>query len=194
LGKRRYRLPLKRRREGITNYYKRRKLILSEKTRFIVRLTNRYVIIQLVDVHPKGDITRVSVYSKELEKYGWKVAYNNLPATYLAGYLAGLKALKEGIKEAVLDIGLRASAKGARVFVAAKGAIDAGLHIPLSEKILPSEERIRGQHIADYAKLLKETDPERYEKQFSQYIKSGLDPEKLPSVFDIVLNNIKNSF
>lgn len=194
MTRKRYRLTLKRRREGITNYYKRRKLILSEKPRFVVRLSNKHVLVQLIDVSPKGDVTLVSAHSKELEKYGWKAAFNNTPAVYLVGYLVALKALKRGINEAVLDIGLRASTRGARVFVAAKGAVDAGLNIPLGEKILPAEERIKGQHIADYARILKENDPEHYEKHFSLYLKKELDPETVPEHFEAVLNNIKKSF
>lgn len=194
MTKKRYKLTLKRRREGITNYYKRKKLIVSEKPRFVVRISNRHAVIQIIDVDPKGDITLVGVHSKELEKYGWKAAHNNTPAVYLLGYLAALKALKKGITEAVLDIGLRASTKGARVFVAAKGAIDAGLKVPLGEEILPDESRIHGEHISNYAKILKEENPEIYEKRFSLYIKNGLDPEELPKHFDELLENIKKSF
>ncbi len=194
MTKKRYKLTLKRRREGITNYYKRKKLIVSEKPRFVVRISNRHAVIQIIDVDPKGDITLVGVHSKELEKYGWKAAHNNTPAVYLLGYLAALKALKKGITEAVLDIGLRASTKGARVFVAAKGAIDAGLKVPLGEEILSDESRIHGEHISNYAKILKEENPEIYEKRFSLYIKNGLDPEELPKHFDELLENIKKSF
>ncbi|MEM0126170.1 MAG: 50S ribosomal protein L18, partial [Thermofilum sp.] len=36
-----YRVALKRRREGKTNYYKRRKLILSKKPRLVVRVLSK---------------------------------------------------------------------------------------------------------------------------------------------------------
>ena len=194
MKKKRYRLALKRRREGVTNYYKRKKLVISEKPRFVVRISNKHILVQFIDVNPKGDITLTSTHSNELKKYGWKAAYNNIPAVYLVGYLAALKALKKGISDAVLDIGLRASTKGARVFVTAKAALDAGINIPLGKDILPNEERIKGYHIANYAKILKENNLEIYERQFSQYLKRGLEPEILPKHFEEVLNNIKKSF
>ena len=40
--------------------------------------------------------------------------------------------------------------KGGRVFACLKGAVDAGLNIPHSDVILPSEGRIKGEHIAKY--------------------------------------------
>jgi len=46
--------------------------------------------------------------------------------------------------------------KGSRVFAALKGAVDAGLKVPHSESILPDESRIKGEHIAAYAKSLDE--------------------------------------
>ncbi|HDI31731.1 MAG TPA: 50S ribosomal protein L18, partial [Thermofilum sp.] len=46
----RYRLPLKRRRKSLTNYYKRRKLVLSEKLRFVARKTARNIIVQIIGV------------------------------------------------------------------------------------------------------------------------------------------------
>jgi len=43
--------------------------------------------------------------------------------------------------------------KGSRIFACLKGVVDAGISIPFSEDILPSKERISGQHIAQYRKL-----------------------------------------
>ena len=39
------------------------------------------------------------------------------------------------------------STKGSKIYAAIKGAKDGGISIPHSEEILPSEERISGQHI-----------------------------------------------
>jgi len=148
-------MPLKRRREGKTNYKKRLALLKSGKPRLVVRKSLRYIRAQIVEFDPKGDKTIVGVLSKELKKYGWNYSFKNLPAAYLTGLLVGKKALERGIKEAVLDIGLHRATKGAKVFVVAKGAIDAGLKVPLGEGILPSEERIRGEHIANYLEKFK---------------------------------------
>ncbi|RLE84718.1 MAG: 50S ribosomal protein L18 [Thermoprotei archaeon] len=187
----RYRLPLKRRRKGLTNYYKRRKLILSEKPRLVVRKTSRNIIAQIIGVKPEGDITHVSACSGELRKYGWKGGSKNTPAAYLVGYLVGLKALEKGIKEAVLDIGLHRPTKGAKVFAAAQGAIDAGLKIPIGKEILPDDKRVKGEHIANYAKLLKEKGEEAFLKQFSDYLKRGLDPETLLGHFEEIKSSIE---
>ncbi|PLJ77288.1 50S ribosomal protein L18 [Infirmifilum sp. SLHALR2] len=189
-----YRVALKRRREGKTNYYKRRKLIMSKKPRLVVRILSRTAIVQVVRADPKGDITLVSAHSNELKKFGWKGGLKNTPAVYLLGMLAALKAKKNGVGEAVLDIGLHRPVKGGRVFAAAKGAIDAGLHVPAGEGIFPDESRVRGEHIASYAKLLKENDPEMYAKRFSQYLANGLNPEDLPEHFEEVRQRILKAF
>ncbi len=190
----RYKLPLKRRREGKTNYYKRRKMILSGKPRLVVRVLSRSIIAQVIKARPGGDVTVASAVSKELARYGWKGGGKNLPAAYLTGMLAALKAKKEGVEEAILDIGLHAPTRGARVFAAAKGAVDAGLHVPLGESVVPDDERIRGEHIAAYASLLFERDEEEYRRRFSKYLEAGLDPRELPSHFEEVKERILGEF
>jgi large subunit ribosomal protein L18 len=186
----RYRVPLRRRREGKTNYYKRRKLILSGKPRLVVRVLSRVAVVQLVKAHPRGDITLVSAHSNELRRYGWKASRKNTPALYLLGLLAALKARKKGIAEAIADIGLHRPVRGARVFAAVKGAVDGGLSIPVGEEVLPSEDRIRGEHIAKYAAMLKEANAELFKMRFSEYLAQGLDPEKLPEHFEEVKQRI----
>ncbi|OYT31678.1 MAG: 50S ribosomal protein L18 [Thermoprotei archaeon] len=187
----RYRVPFKRRRKGLTNYYKRKKMILSGKPRLIVRKSNKHVIVQVATAKIQGDEIITSASSIELEKkFGWKGATRNTPVAYLVGLLAGLKALKRGVKEAILDIGLHRPIRGAIVFAAAKGALDAGLKIPIGEEVLPEEERIRGEHIANYAKILLEEDLEKYNKQFSRYLSRGWDPTLLPKYFEEVKSKI----
>ncbi len=51
-----------------------------------------------------------------------------------------------------MDIGLQTPQKGAKIFASLKGIVDAGVEIPHSEDILPSEERIRGEHINESMK------------------------------------------
>ena len=80
---------------------------------------------------------------------GWDKATGNLPAAYLTGYLAGKRAKDKGVTEAVLDIGLKVPAKGATVFAALKGMVDAGMKIPHGKDVLPSKERLNGKHIGD---------------------------------------------
>jgi large subunit ribosomal protein L18 len=148
----RYFVPFRRRREGKTDYYQRTKLIVADVPRMVVRKTNRHIIVQLVVAEMDGDRTLVSANSAELEKYGYKGSTSNTPAAYLTGMLFAVKAKKAQQDSAVLDIGLNRATPGARVFAALKGAVDAGLDIPYGEEILPSEERLKGAHIAAYNK------------------------------------------
>ena len=138
-------------------------LLTSEKPRLIVRKTNRYIIVQIARYSEKGDEILVGTTSKMLEKFGWNFSFKNTPAAYLTGLLVGKMAIEKGIKEAILDIGLHSPTKGSKVFAVAKGAIDAGLKIPVSESVIPSENRIRGVHIASYLQKFKNL-PEKFEE------------------------------
>jgi len=188
------RVPFKRRRKGLTNYRKRMKALLSGKPLLVVRKTNTQVIVQVVKPEIKGDRVLAQATGRELRaKFGWPASGKNTPAAYLVGYLAGLRALKAGVKEAILYIGLHRAVKGARVFAALKGALDAGLKVPHDPEVLPPEERLKGLHIAMYAKMLKDTDPATFERQFSAYLKSGFDPEKIVEVFEKVKKKIEQT-
>lgn len=178
----RYKVPNRRRREGYTNYRKRLKLLLSKKVRFVVRITNQRIIAQFVNYSPEGDRVLITITSEKLRDYGWKGDLNNTPAAYLTGLLAGKEALKVGIKEAILDIGLRSPVKGSRVFAVLKGAVEAGVEIPHSDEILPEDSRIFGEHIAKYYEM----NPER----FGEYEKRGLKPSDLPSHVEEVKKKI----
>lgn len=190
----RYRVPFRRRREGKTDYRARYRMLLSQKIRAVVRKNLRNIIIQFVKAELKGDKTLLTTRSLELRKFGWNFSGGNIPAAYLTGYLAGLKALRVGINEAILDIGPQRSTRGGRLYAALKGMLDAGLDIPYNENILPSLDRIQGQHIASYAEKLMSDNIELYNKRFSRYIRSGLDPRNISSVFMTVLNNIAREF
>jgi large subunit ribosomal protein L18 len=145
--KRGYIVPHRRRREGKTNYRKRLKLLKSGKIRVVVRKSLKHMRVQFIEYRPHGDHTIVQAFSKELARYGWDRYCGNVPAAYLTGFLAGMKALKAGIKEGILDIGLQTSTRGGRIYAALKGVLDAGIHVPHSPEILPSEDRIYGKHI-----------------------------------------------
>jgi large subunit ribosomal protein L18 len=190
----RYRVPFRRRREGKTNYHLRRKLVQSNKIRTVVRLTNSHVIVQFVEARLNGDITLSAAHSRELKNYNWNGTTSNLPSAYLVGFLAGLKAKKAGISEAILDIGLNPPIYGSRVFTALKGIVDAGIEVPHSNKIFPEETRLKGQHIADYATILKEKDQELFNKQFSKYIKKKIDPKKVPQIFEKTKQEIQAKY
>ena len=190
-----YSVPFRRRREGKTDYRARRALILSKMPRIVARGSLKHMTVQVVNAKVEGDEVLASAHSKELVRdYGWKGACGNVPAAYLTGLLCGLKALQKGIKKAILDIGLRTPVKGSRVFAVLKGALDAGLEVPHSEEILPDDSRIKGEHIANYAKMLASENPEEYNRRFSEYLAKKLKPEKLPEHFAKVKEKILAAF
>ncbi len=190
-----YRVPWRRRREGKTNYYKRIKLLKSGKPRLVVRKTLNYIIAQVVEARIEGDRVIAAAHSRELFKlYGWKGGGKNTCAAYLTGLLVGYRAILKGVREAVLDIGLARPSRGCRAFAVLKGALDAGLKIPHSPEILPSDDRIRCEHIASWAEELVESNPEFYKRQFSRYLARGFDPRELPRHFEEVLAKIKAEY
>ena len=84
----------RRKREGRTNYAKRRRLLESGKPRLVVRFSNKQIRAQLVTFQPSGDRVEAAVDAAALHKLGWKFSAANLPAAYLTGLLFGMK-LKE---------------------------------------------------------------------------------------------------
>ncbi len=190
----RYCVPFRRRNEGKTDYKARKALLLSGKPRLVVRGSLKNMIIQIAIAKPSGDKVTVSAHSRELSKnYGWKAPTGNLPAAYLTGLLCGLKAKAKGVKEAVLDLGLHSPSKGARSFAALRGVLDAGVNVPHSEERFPNEKRIRGEHIAEYAKRLV-SDTDGYPIKFSKYLEEKLPPQELPKHFSEAKTAIIASF
>merc|ERR1712066_304593 len=93
-----------------------------------------------------------------------------------------------------LDTGLARTSTGARIFGVLKGAADAGLDIPHSPKRFPGfsdgnldasvhKKHIMGGHVAEYMDSLEEENEEAYKRQFSRYIKAGIDSESLEDVY-----------
>lgn len=185
-----YKVAHRRRREGKTDYQQRLRLVKSGKPRFIVRKSVNNLTCQVIEYLPDGDKTLVSVNSRDVSKLGWKGNPGNLPGAYLVGLLCGVKAGKNKVKEAVLDTGLYVSTPASRIYSALKGAVDAGLQIPHSEDILPNDDRIKGEHIANLAKKLKTEKPDEYKKRFSVYIKNKVNPEDIPKHFEEVKKKI----
>jgi large subunit ribosomal protein L18 len=182
-----YSVPYRRKREGKTSYKTRLRLIQSGKPRLVIRKSLRNIRLQIIEYSANNDKVLFAANSAELRKLGWKGSLGSTPAAYLTGLLLASK-VKDKL-ECVVDIGMSVSVKGGATYAAVKGAADGSLIIPFSEAIVPAEDRIRGEHIAKYAKSLK-ADKERYKKQFSDYIKSGLEPENLPNHFDDIKKKI----
>ncbi|MBN1941368.1 MAG: 50S ribosomal protein L18 [Candidatus Diapherotrites archaeon] len=176
-----YKVAFRRRREKKTNYKKRLAGVKSRLPKMVIRQSNKYFTVQTIKFEPTGDKIIAMASSKELEKFGWNAGKRNLPAAYLTGLLAGMKTQKAGLKKAIWDIGFKTPVHGARCFAALKGAIESGLEIPSEAKALPSDERVSGKHIEDYAKKLSD---EEFNKRFSGYAKNKVDAKNLVGMFE----------
>lgn len=189
----RYRVAFKRRREGRTDYRQRRGLLASGLPRLSVRGSLNHCRVEVVEAKAEGDFILASSSSEDLvHHYGWKGHTGNIPAAYLTGLLAGIRAKDKHVEKMVLDIGLHQPRKGARIFAALKGALDAGIDIPHSEDVLPKEERIKGTSTTSYWKRLSTEDPANAQRRFSGYAKRGLTIEQLPEHFESVKQSIMN--
>jgi len=92
----------RRRREGKTDYKKRRTLVRQpkyvgnvRKYRLIVRFTARRVIMQIAYATLRGDMIVSQATSDELEKYGFPGTWKNYPAAYATGLLIARRTLKK---------------------------------------------------------------------------------------------------
>lgn len=179
----------KRERQGRTHYKKRLKLLSSNQNRLVVRKSLNGMQVSIVEYKTQGDKILFTVGLSALAKLGWKGTGGNLPSAYLIGMIAGKKAVSQGIKEAILDIGSGDSVNGSRLYAALAGALEAGLAIPHDPQVLPPKERVCGEHISKYAQLLK-SDKQKYNLQFSNYLKKGLEPESMQKHFNDIKNKI----
>lgn len=182
---------LRRRREGVTDYRSRKRAITSQRPLLVVRISNKNVSSQFVKPTVKGDLVLSSAHSKELAKLGWRGSPKSTPACYLLGLLAGKKALAKGVKEAVAYNGVVPFIRGSRIAALLKGVVDAGVAVPVGEEAFPSEERMTGKSISDYAAKLASDDKEGYSRAFSALLKAGFKPEGYPAEFEKVKAAIK---
>jgi large subunit ribosomal protein L5e len=173
----RFQTKFRRRREAKTDYYARKRLIIQDKNkyktpkyRFVVRITNRDVITQIIAADINHDVVLASAYSHELARYGIKLGLTNYAAAYATGLLLARRInnkfnLKytgntevngedynvepeEGSAKpfrALLDVGLARTTSGARIFGALKGATDGGLDIPHNDHRFPGSKRENGE-------------------------------------------------
>lgn len=130
----------RRRRERKTDYKARFNLLKSGKPRLVVRKTNRYILVQIVESEIAQDKVIAKASSVDLLSKGWpkekQGSLKSLPAAYLTGFLL-VKSLKTKVGEVVLDIGLQRNIHGSRLYAALKGAVDAGLKISHNPEALP---------------------------------------------------------
>lgn len=160
----RYQTKFKRRREGKTDYYARKRLIIQDKDKYntpkyrlVARITGSRVIAQVVSSTIQGDRIFCAADSQELRKYGLTTGLSNYSSAYATGLLLARRLLKKveladtykGVEKVdgadydvnnhvsgrrpfkcVLDVGLKATTPGSKVFAVLKGACDGGLYVP----------------------------------------------------------------
>jgi len=98
----RFQVKFKRRREGVTDYYARKRLIFQDKNKYntpkyrlIVRFTNKDIVCQIAYARIEGDVVVCAAYSHELPRYGVKVGLTNYAAAYCTGLLLARRLLKK---------------------------------------------------------------------------------------------------
>lgn len=179
----------RRKREGRTDYKKRLRLLMSGKPRLVLRISNTKVCAQIVKFDAKGDKVLLGVDSSNLKKNGWLYSAKNLPAAYLTGLkVAQVAKEKFGNGDLIFDTGLRTPLRKGKVYAFLKGVLDGGLNIVhgSEEEIFPSDEKISGKDIQDYANKLKQSNPEQYQKKFAANLKNGADPTQMVANFEKV--------
>jgi len=234
----RYQVKFKRRREGKTDYFARKRLVVQDKSKYntpkyrmIVRFTNKDIVCQIAYAKIEGDVIICAAYAHGLPRYGLKVGLTNYASAYCTGLLMARRMLKkfglDGIYKGTedvtgdeyivepedgqpnpfrcyLDVGLARTTTGAKVFGVLKGAVDGGLNIPHGTKRFPGydseskefnaevhRKHIFGQHVADYMKILQQDDEEAFKKQFSQFIKNGVNPDAMEEMYKKVHSSIR---
>jgi len=195
----------------------------AHKYRFVIRFTNKDTICQIIYSKIQGDFTLAAAYGHELTRYGLPVGHTNYASAYATGLLLARRVLKKlkldtkyvGNKningedylvtpidgesrpfKCFLDVGLRRTSTGSKVFAAMKGATDGGLNIPHSVsrfvgydtegKKLKADilrKYIFGGHVAAHMAELEDDDPESYQSHYSRYIKNGLSSENLEETY-----------
>jgi len=98
----RYQVKYRRRREGKTDYYARKRLVTQDKNKYntpkyrlVVRFTNTDIVAQIIAAKITGDVTVTAAYSHELSRYGIKAGLTNYAAAYATGLLLARRHLKK---------------------------------------------------------------------------------------------------
>ncbi|XP_077075399.1 60S ribosomal protein L5a [Siphateles boraxobius] len=98
----RYQVKFRRRREGKTDYFARKRLVIQDKNKYntpkyrmIVRLSNRDIVCQIAYAKIEGDAIVCAAYSHELPKYGITVGLTNYAAAYCTGLLCARRLLNK---------------------------------------------------------------------------------------------------
>jgi len=202
----------------------------TPKYRFVVRFSNKDITCQVIYATIAGDVCLAAAYAHELPKYELKFGLTNYASAYCVGLLCARRLLtKVGLAEeyegqtevdgedfhveagegarpfkAYLDVGIKRTSTGAKVFAAMKGACDGGLDIPHNEKRYAGYDKdtkeldtevfqkyITGGHVAEYMQEMRDEEPEKYESHFSKYLEADMDPDDLEEHYPSVHEKIR---
>lgn len=135
----RYQTKFKRRREGKTDYFARKRLVIQDKDKYntpkyrlVARITSRRVIAQVIYATIQGDRVFCAADSYELKKWGLNTGLANYASAYATGLLlarrllqkVGLDTMYEGNKKCEADYHADSEEKERRPF---KVVLDTGL-------------------------------------------------------------------
>jgi len=98
----RFQTKYKRRQEGKTDYYARKRLIAQAKNKYnapkyrlVVRISNKDITCQVVSAEITGDKVFAAAYSHELKRYGINHGLTNWAAAYATGLLCARRTLSK---------------------------------------------------------------------------------------------------
>jgi len=98
----RFQVKFRRRREGKTDFFARKRLVVQDKNKYntpkyrmIVRSSNTDICCQIAYARLEGDIVICAAYSHELPRYGVKVGLTNYAASYCTGLLLARRILQK---------------------------------------------------------------------------------------------------
>jgi len=98
----RFQVKFKRRRQGVTDYYARKRLIVQDKNKYntpkyrlVVRISNKDITCQVAYARIEGDVIVAAAYAHELPNYGVKAGLTNYASAYCTGLLVARRLLKK---------------------------------------------------------------------------------------------------
>lgn len=148
----------------------------SRKYRLVARKTCTKVIAQIIYSTMTGDRVMCAAESTELKKHGITAGLTNYSASYATGLLLARRLLKqvgldsmyaansdingeyfnvdEDIQEkrpfkALLDVGIKSTTTGAKVFAVMKGACDGGINVPHKTKRFPGYTKQKAEEVTN---------------------------------------------
>jgi len=207
----RFQVKFRRRREGKTDFFARKRLVIQDKNKYntpkyrmIVRFSNKDICCQIAYARLEGDIIVCAAYAHELPAFGVKVGLTNYAAAYCTGLLLARRVLQkfnlDGTYEGNTNVDgnhfcVEDVDDGPGAF---RACLDVGLaRTSTGAKIFGAgydaegsslnadvhRKHIMGIHVADYMKNLMDEDEEAYKRQFSRYIKLGITPDSIEGVY-----------